>query len=118
MNKRGVVMLYVLWVFIAIAIIAVAAVVAPFGAHINTEFYKIGEQMIIDANESVQGIQDASVRATLTSTMDGAQDETQEIIELNTNMFKYSWIFVLVIAGIIIFIIARQYVEYTGGGFV
>jgi hypothetical protein len=61
--------------------------ITPFGVRFNTEMYAIGEDMILDANESLSQIDNATVRNTLYTTFGEALGTTQTNIEVNTAAF-------------------------------
>ena len=96
----------------------IAAVVVPFGAYFNTEMYKAGELILLQANDSIHDISDPGIKSQLTNLTAEVLDTTESTIEINLNIFKYSWIALIVITGIVIFLLTRQLVEFSGGGFV
>ncbi len=109
--------IYITTMIALITIVVIAAIIAPMGARINTEFYAAGEQIFLDANESLQGIQDENVKARLQATFDAAFAAQENNIEVNANIFQYGWVYAIIITGIIAFLLSRQLVE-TRGGFV
>lgn len=116
-NKKGQVMIYIVWFIAAITILIIAAVIAPLGVSMNSEFYAIGEQLMLDGNETIGGIQDATVKAEIQGVITEALSAQQNNINVNADIFQYSWIFVLIIGALVLFIFSRRLIE-TGGGFV
>jgi len=118
-NKKAQLTLYVVWFLSAIIILVVAAFLAPMGVLFNSELYKAGEEIMLDANESIQGIQNDSMRTQITAVITEALDAQENNIEINSDLFQYSWVFVLILSGIVVFLFTRRTVEFSyGGGFV
>lgn len=117
-SKKGQITMMITFFFIAVIIITLAAVLAPVGVLFNTEMIKAGEDLLVDANESISGINDAAIRENLQDTTSAAFAAGEHNIEVNNAMFKYSWILIVGITAVTIFIFTRRMIEYTGGGFV
>ena len=116
--KRGQISLMLVFFITAILIVLIAAVLAPLGAQINVEFYAAGERILLEANDSIANINDSAVRAEVYSTIGDALDNQQTNIEVNAAIFKYGWVFVLVLACLVVFLYTRRLVEYGGSGFI
>lgn len=114
-DKKGVVVLYFIFLIVAIFIIFVAAFAAPMGVLFNTELYKAGEDIMLQANESISGIQNDTVRSQIQTVVSGGLAATQNNIEVNNALFQYGWIVVLVLAGLVIFLFTRSLVELQTG---
>lgn len=118
-NKRGQVFLYVVWFFTAIIVLIVAAVAAPMGVQFNSALYAAGEQILLDANNSIQSINDTAVRTRVNAMLTDALAAQENNIEVNAGIFQYSWIFVLILTMVVVFLFTRQTVEFgQGGGFI
>lgn len=91
---------------------------APMGAFIASNFYVQGEQLIIASNSTVQNISDANVRAALTATFNGANDNAVTNIQVAANLYQYSWAILILLATLIAFLYARRLVEYGQGGLI
>lgn len=118
-NKKGVITMYLTFFIVAILIIVITAVFAPVGTLFNTKMYLAGQDILEQTNDSIQGITDANVRASVEGVVQSAIDSSENNIEVNANLFQYSWIFVIVIAAIVIFLYSRRLIEVGGtGGFV
>jgi len=118
MNKKAFVTFYFVFIILAIVIIVIAAVVAPMAIQMNTELYLAGEKILLDSNESIQGINDTEVRAAIQASIGEALESTELNINVNADLFQYSWVLILVLGVIVIFIITRQTVEVGKGGFI
>lgn len=114
MNKRGTVMLYITFMILAVIIVVIAAVFAPMGVLFNTKMYEAGEDIMLKANASISGINDATVRDHIQDTIQSGLSAQQNNIDVNGAIFQYGWVFVVIITGLVVFIFARRLVEYGG----
>jgi len=114
-NNKGQVTVYLTFVIFAIIIVVLTALVAPFGVKLNTDLYAIGEDMILDANDSLSQIGNTTVRDTLYTTFGEAQGATQTNIEVNSAAFQYAWLLLLGLGALIMFLYTRRIVEVGGG---
>lgn len=115
-NKRGVVTLFIVFIMVAIIIILIGAVVAPLGAEFSTAMFTAGQGILNDTRaDGIDAIADASIQTELNDSFNSAISSATDNIEFSTAIFKYSWLIILVLAGIIIFLFARRIVEYGGG---
>lgn len=117
-NKRASISLYFTLIVTAFILITIAAVIVPMGISFNSQMYAAGEKMLIRGNESIQAISDVNVKNTLTNAINEAKDSAAFNIEVNAGFFKYSWILVLGLSSLIVFIYTRKVTEYQTGGFV
>ncbi len=119
MNKKANVVIYIVFFMAAIVIIVIAAVLAPMGVLFTVSAFEAGEQILIQSNSSIQSIQDQDVKDAIDGSVTAAKDATELNIDVNSSMFQYAWVFVLIIAVIIAFISARSLIETRGfsGGF-
>jgi predicted PurR-regulated permease PerM len=118
--KRGNITLYITFIMLAVVIIVIAAFVAPMGVRFTSEMYAAGEKIMLDANSTIQKINNSEVRGRITNITGLALDAAESNIEINSNMFRYSWIIVLALGALIIFLYTRSLTEYQrpGGGYV
>jgi len=117
MKKKAQISLYIMFFFAAVIIILMGAVIAPIGTQFVSKMYIAGEDLLLKSNETIQGINDTTVRAEVQQVLDSAMASQQNNIEVTANIFQYSWVAVLGLVGLILFIYTRQLVE-LGGGFV
>jgi len=116
-NKKGTVALYITFIIVATIVIMITALVAPMGADISSAFYIAGQDILSRTNDTVNDIGNATIRAQVQDTLTNAQNAQQNNIEVSANLYQYSWIFLLVLSALVIFLFSRRLVEY-GGGFV
>lgn len=115
-GKKGVMTLYISLFFIVVIILILAVFIAPMGIKFTSEVYAAGEDIMLSANETIQSIQNETVRTEINDMMNEALDSAEFNIQVNTDFFQYSWVFVILLAGIITFMYARQIVVFQGGG--
>ena len=114
--KKGAVTLYLIFIVSSLFILLIAAFAAPFGARFSSEVYAIGDDLIQEANETLEGISDASVKQNLQDSFSNALSATENNISLTTGMYQYSWLLFIGLTALIIFLFTRALVETRGGG--
>lgn len=117
-GKRAVVGLYITFFIMAVLIVVIAGVLAPMGVLFNARMMEAGVDILNDANVSISNIDDAGVRSAVRNVTEEAIGAGTTNIEMQSDLFQYSWVFIVVLAGIVVFMITRRLVEYGGGGFV
>lgn len=113
-GKKATITLYVTYLILAITIVLIAGFAAPLGVRFNSEIYAAGEGILLDANDSIAAINDADMRNQIYSVIDEAYQAGENNIEVNANLFQYSWILIIGITAIVIFLYSRRLVEYGG----
>lgn len=114
-GRKGNVTLYIVFFLLALVIIIVGAFVAPFGILFTTELFSAGEDVLLMANESMANIDNAMIRESMQGALDSAYDNADNNVSVLSAMFKYSWVVVLALAGLILFLFSRRLVEVGGG---
>lgn len=118
MNRKGSITIYITVFIASVIIIVLASVLAPAGVLLTSEFYSAGEDILLQANDSISNIQDSTVRGTLQNATASALSGAETNISTLTDFYQYSWIIVLVMVGFIGFLFTRAMVERQtlGGG--
>ena len=117
-GKKGQLTLYIVFMILAIFILLIAAILAPMGVLMNSEFYAIGEGLILDANDTISEISDDEIRTQIQNTLSTALAAEQTNIEVNAAIFQYGWVIMLIVTSLVLFLISRKLVESNVGGFV
>lgn len=117
-HKKGQAGIYVYWFFLAIIIVVLAGLFAPMGVLFSTKMLTAGESILSDAQGDLSQIQDGEVRETLNASLSAAIQSNVDNIEVHADIFRYSWIIMLILSAIVAFLYTRQLVEYNGGGFI
>jgi hypothetical protein len=114
-HKRGNITLYLVFLIVAIILVLISAVLAPLGVLFNTEMFKAGENILSLAQADIDEIQDAAIKSEINDTITSAKTATLDNISVTSALFKYGWVFILVIIALIIFLFSRRLVEYQTG---
>ena len=118
-KKKAQVAIYVAFIFTTIVIIMITAFLAPMGVLFNSKIYVIGEDLMLQGNKSIALIQDDEVREAILGTVDKALLAQQNNIEVNADLFRFSWIFILGLTALVVFLFTRRLIATGGsGGFV
>ena len=115
LGKKGNLTLYVISFFFGLIFVVVAGLLAPFGVLINTEIYQAGEMIMLQANDSLQNIQNDTVSERIQGVINSGLAATEDNIEVNNDVYQYGWIAFLIIFFVLVFLGARQIKETSGG---
>jgi predicted PurR-regulated permease PerM len=118
MKKRGQAAIYIAFVAGALLLVACAAVFVPMTVRINTEFFKTGQQLILQSNASIQSIQDSAIKTEITDGFASASEATATNITVGTDIFTYAWVIFLFITALGYFLYSRRLVEFGYGGLI
>jgi len=117
MNKKGQVGLYITFMISALMVLFLASFFAPAGVLLSEQTYRIGEDIMLDAQDDLVNIDNEEIRDEINATLNQATANVTNNISVLSAFFTYGWVFVLGIVGMIMFIFSRRLVEF-GGGFV
>lgn len=121
MSRRGQVTIYVSYFIAAIMIVLLAAFIAPMGVRFNVEMWAAGEDILNQANESIQQIEDDAIRGEYEAMVAEAKAASSSNVEILTDVYQYGWIIVIILTGLVVFLYTRTLIEFGqggGGGFV
>ena len=110
-GKNGQVTFYIIFIFMAFILITIGALVGPVGAAFSTEMYLAGETILLNTEDDINSIQDPVIRASVQEVLTDAKNSAANNIEVSLNLFQYSWIFILLMTLIVIFVLTRMSVE-------
>lgn len=117
-GRKGQVTMYFSFFAAAVIIVTIAAVLAPLGVRFNSEMYLEGQRILNDSLPIINQISDDTIRTEVTEAVTDARDQGGNIIQVNAAIFQYSWVLMIFVLGLIIFLTARRLVEFGGGGFI
>lgn len=115
-NKKGSIAIYMAFIITAVIIVVITAVFAPMGVLFNTKMYAAGEDIMLRANQSIEEINDATVKAAVRSNINNAFAAQENNIAINANLFQYSWVFIIGLSALVVFLYTRRLAEIQGGG--
>lgn len=99
-----------------VLVLLVSAIIAPMMVRFNTVMYEAGDNILADSQDDLSAISDVTVRNQINASINEARAATQTNINVGTDLFQYSWIFLLAIIGIVIYLFARQTIEFSSRG--
>ena len=117
-QKKGLVSLYIVFIIIAIVIVFLSAVFAPLATDIATQSYAAGYDIMLEANESLNLIEDNAIKDSIQASINSAAAAQNDNVTYTTALYKYGFVLVIVIAGLVLFMYSRQLIEvgdYRGG---
>jgi len=117
-EKKAQTSLYFAFMMAAITIVVIAAVFAPMGVRFNSEMYIAGQGILNESLPTINQINDADVKAAVLDSVNAARDEGSNIIQVNAAVFQYSWVVIIALLALIVFLSARRLVEYGQGGII
>lgn len=115
MRKKGQLAIFLVFVVLSVIIIFISAVAAPFLSQFSAEAYRAGEKIWSSTNGTIDEIQSAEAREALQGSVNNALDSVDTNINIQSNLFKYGWVFLVVLVAITLVLITRQLVEFRGG---
>ena len=115
LNKKGTVTLYITFMITAILIILIASFLVPTGIRLNAALYAAGDNILEESLPDINSISDATVRAQLNETLFAAMAAGANNIQVNADIFRYSWILVLGLTALVVFLFTRRLTEINQG---
>lgn len=114
-SRKGQVAIYITFMFVAMLIVLIAAVLAPLGVRFNSEAYVAGEDILLRANGTIAQIQNDTVRQSILSGTQEGLDAVEDNININNSIFKYGWVIVVFLTALIVFLFTRRLTEVNRG---
>jgi len=115
-DERGTLTYFIVFIFLVVILLVLFAFGIPLAIRANTEFYTVGEQLINESSATISSIQNQTIKQEIQNALNSAQQSTAEQIDILAWFFQYSWIWILLVITLVIFVIARRSVEYGTGG--
>lgn len=110
-NNHGALAFFVAFLLISVVLIFFFVVATPFLMAINAGFYEASENILETGEAILPGIQNVTIRGELQDAFNAAKSTTTENVNILSFFYQYSWIFILVITVMAVFILARRTVE-------
>lgn len=120
MKRKGQLAIFFAFFVFAIIIILMAAVLSPMATRFTTESILAGEMILESTQERALDINDTEIRNSVNASIQGALDNAEDNITINTAIFKYMWVLVVSLGCLIMFLITRSLVEFgkSSGGII
>jgi len=116
-GKKAQVAMYLAFIIVATVVILITAFAAPMGARISTKFYEAGENILLATQADLNDINDSTVRDRINASLVNAMAAQENNIDITTALYQYSWIFVVALAAVMVFLMSRAIVEFRTGGY-
>lgn len=113
-NEKAVLGYFLVFIFSATMLVFLFSFAIPFLTSFTTDLYVAGETIIIDAQDELGNIQNATIRSQIQDNLQNMQAATQENINYMAFFYQYSWVFIILIVTFTLFMIARSIVETKG----
>jgi hypothetical protein len=117
-SKKGVITQVIIFLVLSIVLIIIFGFIAPFGTLMTTSAYVAGEEIMNQSYAKALEISDTTVKTEVSSLIADSTTMTTSNIQITTGMYKYGWLFFIIILGLAIFLYTRRSVEMGYGGFV
>ncbi len=114
MRKKGQLAIVVIILFIIVTILFISAIVAPFGVLFTTATYEASENLLNLSEDISDNIADPVIKQNIVDNINQAKANTQDNIDVFTGLYKYGWVMLTFIIGLVAFLWTRRAVE-TGG---
>jgi cytoskeletal protein RodZ len=108
-QSKGVLGVFMVFVFMAVILVFLAAIGTPFLMATHVEFYKAGEIVLQDIDVST--IQDVNVRTELNASLESAKSATTQNVSILSSFFQYAWIIIIIVILFVLFMESRVIVE-------
>lgn len=115
LNNKGSIAFFIVFAFLAFITLTIFVFMLPILIDFNTRAYATAENLLVDANTTAQDIQNPTVKASFESVITSSTNSIPTQVEILGFFFQYSWIIVLVVITLALYMYTRQSVEAEGG---
>ncbi len=116
-NEKGVLGFFIAFVFTAVMLVFLFSFAIPFLTSFTVDLYVAGDTIIANAEDELDKIQNATIKAQILGNLQDMQGATQENINYMSFFYQYSWIFIIIIITFMFLMMARSTVETKGLGY-
>lgn len=110
--KKSVFTFWIIFVFFLFIFILLLYIFMPLGQTFITSTIKASEDIIELQNSYINQIQNETVKQALLNATNSQISSLTEQHSILSTFYKYSWIIVILVVSLMMFILARKYVEY------
>jgi len=115
-DKNANLSFFVIFVIISVITIFLFAFASPLLTDYMTHTYNAGQDLLQDAEDQISQIQNEEIKENLQTSLEDAQESTAGQIDLLSNFYKYAWALIIIVTVLVIFVVARSWVEYERRG--
>jgi len=109
MNKKGVILFWIVTLLVFGLIILTATILVPLGKQYGEDSLEAGAEIILDAKETISEVKNITERTEIESYLDNAYNSKSENAELSNQFFQYGWLIVLILTALGVFITAKAF---------
>jgi len=113
-RKKGVIALFFAFVIVSIIMIVLFAFAIPLILATNIGLYGAGDDIMDKIDLGT--INDAGIRTAINDSLTTARASTADNVSILSSFFQYSWLIIIVILGLIMFLYSRRIIETQVGG--
>lgn len=114
MNNKGVFSFAFSFLVIGVILLTLFALIIPILLNYNSSVWPKAEKQMLDANDSLNEIQNAEVKAIAIDGLSEAYNTIPTQNDVLALFFQYGWLIIIVVVAVVWFIFARQTVEAGG----
>ena len=115
LNERGSITYFIGFVFLALVLLTLFAVVVPLLISINTSFYEAGERILMDTNDTVSNLEEGEIKNQLQASLTTSRNSLPEQINILQVFFQYGWLILILAILMVLFLTTRRNVESGQG---
>jgi len=109
MNKKGVILFWIVTLFVFVLIILTATIIVPLGKQYGEDTFTAGAEIILDAKEVISDINNETEKTEIISYLDDAYNSRDNSIELSNQFYEYGWLIILILTALGVFITAKAF---------
>jgi hypothetical protein len=109
MRRKGIITLFFLFIFFAVLLLVLLAFGIPMLMSMDVSFYGAGQSILQQIN--IGSLPNDTVTAQINQSITTASASIPQQISVLSYFFQYSWVIMIPVLGIIIFMYARTQVE-------
>lgn len=113
-NDNAVLGYFIAFIFSAVMLVFLFSFAIPFLINFTTDMYEAGDHIIELAEGNIENIRDETVKQRILDNLQRMQDSTEETIDYLGFFYQYSWILIILVVTLTIFMLARKVVETKG----
>ena len=115
-RRKGFATLLILFIFVSLVLVVIFGFMTPVMIDFDTQIYLAGQDVM--TNIDVDAIQDESVKQQINQTLNESIASIPDQITILGFFHRYGWVVIIIIVFMILFVVARQWVEAERrGGF-
>ena|SRR3990167_1347433 len=111
MNDKGVFSYAILFVLGITLLLMTFAFLVPWGIQFTTAMYAGSEDLLIQAEQDANNIQDVNIRAAMLGSIQESQNTSTETVDLLSAAYRYSPFIIIFLLALMYFVFVRSSVQ-------